>query len=214
MSVADRVAARGVTEVVHFTTSHGCLGTLYVKACLSRERLQDDEMVKYLFAANAKFRKDQEYLDYVSLSFEHINADFFAICSGSWHRDEPIFWCILAFDPTVLSNEGVIFTTANNMYTSVLRGEGEAGLDRLFADRVVRWSTTPVVERQPRTRDAYPTDPQAEALYPARAPTTHLRRIYVQNAGDQSEVIGFLKATVHPPVDVMVAPDKFGERPA
>lgn len=213
MSVTDIIAKRGIREVVHFTTSHGCLGTLYTKTLLSRARLQDDEMVRYLFAANAELRRDVAYLDHISLSIEHINTDFYRVSANKWHRNEPIFWCILAFDPVVLSHEGVVFTTTNNIYSSVQRGMGEAGLNHLFAERVVRWSTTPVVTRSLNTKASYPTCFQAEALYPKSLPTEHLQRIYVHTGADQSETIGFLKATFHPEIDVIVAPEKFQDRP-
>lgn len=213
MSVADIIEARGVTEVVHFTTSHGCLGTLYTGNLLSRARLQDDEMVRYLFAANAELRRDRDYLDHISLSLEHINAEFFRVSSGKWHRDEPIFWCILAFDPAVLAHDDVVFATTNNIYTSVIRGKGQAGLDRLFANPVVRWHGNTVV-RHNGMQSSHPTCFQAEALYPASLSTEHLQRIYVRNQADQSETIGFLKATFHRDVDVIVAPEKFGNRPA
>jgi len=214
LSVADAFAARGVGEVVHFTTSHGCLGALYARAVLSRARLQNDETVRYLFSANAKFRKDSAYLDYISLSLEHVNAEFYRTCAGSWHKHESIFWCVLAFDPVVLTHDGVVFATTNNIYSSVMRGTGDVGLGRLYADKVVRWATTPVVKRSAETRPAYPTCPQAEALYPGSLSTEYLRRIYVQTTAAQSEVVGFLKATFHSDVDVIVAPDKFEDRPA
>ncbi|MGE0758566.1 MAG: DarT ssDNA thymidine ADP-ribosyltransferase family protein [Pirellulaceae bacterium] len=213
MSVADVIAKRGIGEVVHFTTSHGCLGTLYTKTLLSRARLQDDEMVRYLFAANAELRRDVAYLDHVSLSLEHINTEFYRVSANKWHRNEPIFWCILAFDPVVLTHDGVVFATTNNIYSSVRRGMGEAGLSDLFADRVARWSTTPIVTRSSNTKASYPTCFQAEALYPGSLSTEHLQRIYVRTRADQSETIGFLKATFHPEIDVIVAPSKFEDRP-
>lgn len=212
MSVAETVAVRGISEVVHFTTNHGCLGTLYTQALQSRARLQNDEMVKYLFAANAELRRDIEYLDHISLSLEHINTSFYQISSGKWHREEPIFWCILAFDPVVLTHEGVVFASTNNIYTSVTRGVGTAGLSNLFSDCVVRWSNN-VVKRNHTTRLCYPTCYQAEALYPKSLSTDYLQRIYVNTHDDQSETIGFLKATFHRDVDVIVAPEKFGVRP-
>ena len=212
MSVAQIIAARDITEAVHFTTNHGCLGTLYTRNLLSRSRLQDDEMVRYLFAANAELRRDIEYLDYVSLSVQHINTEFFRISSGKWHREEPIFWCVLAFDPVVLTHEGVVFATTNNIYSSVLRATGQAGLERLFSGSVNRWPNN-IAFRVPDMRLSYPTCSQAEALYPAMISTEHLRRVYVHNLADQSEVAGFLKATFHREVDVVVEPSKFGSRP-
>jgi hypothetical protein len=197
---------------VHFTTSYGCLGTLYTKQLQSRQRLQDDELVQYLFAPNANLRKDTAYLDHVSLSIEHINSDFFNVSSNSWHRDEPIFWCILSFDPVILSHPNVEFATTNNIYTGVWRGIEEEGLGALYADRVTRWYGN-VVYRRAGMPSSFPTCPQAEALYPAAVSTDFLQKIYVTNESDQSEVVGFTKASFHNDVDVIVAPEKFGARP-
>lgn len=212
MSVANFIAERDVTEVVHFTTNHGCLGTLYTKTLLSRARLHDDEMVEYLFEPNAELRRDKDYLDHISLSLEHINDHFFNVSAGKWHREDSIFWCILAFDPSILEHEGVVFATTNNIYSSVRRALGEPGLRRLYADQVVRWNGN-TATRSAQTRLAYPTCAQAEALYPGSLSTEHLQRIYVRSVAEQSETVGFLKATFHRDIDVIVAPEKFGRRP-
>jgi hypothetical protein len=205
MTVIDIIAARQIDEAVHFTSSHGCLGTIYTKQLQSRQRLEGDPMVEYLFKPNARLRKDPEYLDYVSLSISHINTQFYSISSSSWHRGEPIFWCILSFDPIVLSHTGVWFATTNNIYSSVKRGVGATGLKALYADQVVLWRDS-IVRRFAGLSACHPTCPQAEALYPSAISTDHLRRIYVTTHTDQSEVIGFLKATFHRDVEVLVAP--------
>jgi hypothetical protein len=213
VSVADVVAARGISEVVHFTTNHGCLGALYTGNVLSRARLKDDEMVRYLFEPNAELRRDRDYLDFISLSIEHINEPFFNISANKWHRDDPIFWCVLGFDPVVLTHDGVVFATTNNIYSSVRRGVGEAALLRLFADRVPQYNAL-TAARTEGMRQSYPTCTQAEALYPGSLLTEHLQRIYVRTGAEQSETVGFLKATFHRDVDVVVAPEKFGKRPS
>lgn len=212
MSIIDFIHERQIPEIVHFTTNHGCLGTLFSGNLLSRARLLNDEMVRYLFEPNAELRRDTDYIDHISLSLGHMNDQFFNVSAEKWHRDEPIFWCILAFDPLALDHEGVVFSTTNNIYTGALRGAGEAGLQRLYADRVVRWTGNSVF-RSAQTRPAYPTCPQAEALYPGSLSTDHLQRIYVRTVTEQSETIGFLKATFHRDVDVIIAPEKFGGRP-
>jgi hypothetical protein len=170
-------------------------------------------MVRYLFEPNAELRRDFDYLDYISLSLEHINERFFSISADKWHRDDPIFWCILGFDPTVLAHEGVVFATTNNIYSSVRRGVGDAGLALLFADQVPQYNAL-AVSRTAGMRQSYPTCPQAEALYPVSLSTEHLQRIYVRTAAEQSETVGFLRATFHRDIDVVVAPEKFGRRSA
>lgn len=211
MTVMDSIAVRQIDEVVHFTSSHGCLGTLYTKQLQSRKRLEGDPMVEYLFKPNAALRKDPAYLDYVSLSISHINTQFYNTSSNAWHRDEPIFWCILSFNPIILSHISVEFATTNNIYSSVRRGLGAGGLEMLYADQIVRWFGN-TVRRSPALPACYPTCFQAEALYPSTVSTDHLQRIYVKTHTDQSEVVGFLKATFHRDVEVLVAPEKFGNR--
>jgi hypothetical protein len=168
-------------------------------------------MVEYLFRPNAAFRKDPGYTDHVSLSISHINTKFFRTSAESWHRDEPIFWCIMSFDPSIMSHPDVEFSTTNNIYTSVRRASGEPGFNALFDDRVTRWVGN-VAARPPGLPDRYPTCFQAEVLYPSAVSTDHLQRIYVRSQSEQSEVIGFLKATFHRDIEVLVAPEKFGDR--
>lgn len=209
--LGDLVSGRGIDEVVHFTISHGCLGTLLTGMCQSRARLQDDEMVKYLFSPNSALRKDIAYLDYVSLSLNHINARFYRTSAHSWHREKPIFWCILSFDPVILTHPNVEFATTNNMYTGVRRGVGVPGFEALFAPVVTQYKSV-MVRRGDGLHPRWTTCQQAEALYPGAVSTEYLRCIYVQTLQDQSEVIGFIKATVHRDIEVRIAPEKFGER--
>jgi hypothetical protein len=213
MTIQEVIKDRQIQEVVHFTTNHGCLGTIYTGQLQSRKRLSDDPMVKYLFSPNANLRKDVAYLDYVSLSISHLNHEFFRTSSQSWHRDEPIFWCILSFRPEILTHEGVVFSTTNNIYTGVNRRVGADGLAALFDPKIKRW-TGNSVSRGELLRSSYPTCFQAETLYPQFISTDYLQRIYVDNNADQSEVAGFLKATFHRDVDVEICPEKFGVRPA
>ena len=212
MSLQQALDNLNVSEIVHFTTNHGCLGTLYTKKLQSRYRLRHDPMVEYIFAPNAKLRKDASYIDFVNLSIEHINYDFFSVSSNSWHKAEPIFWCILVFSPTICCDDKVMFATTNNMYTSVERSPGLDGFRDLYKPLIIQWPGK-YVSRKKGIKASFPTCPQAEVLYPRAICTTHLRRIYVQTAADEFEIRGFLKATFHPDVDVIINPSKFGPRP-
>lgn len=212
MSLQDEITQRSTHEIVHFTTNHGCLGTLYTGKLQSRARLFDDPMVQYLFSPNTSLRKDVAYLDYVNLSVCHINKHLFDISAESWHRDKPIFWCIMGFYPAIILHDGVEFATTNNMYTGVERGRGQDGFTRLFDQSITQWDGK-TVHRRPALAQCYPTCAQAEVLYPGAVSTEHLERIYVRTANEQSEVVGFLKATFHRDVDVLIMPEKFGSRP-
>jgi hypothetical protein len=216
MSVRDSIDRREIDEVLHFTTNHGCLGTLYTNTLQSRQRLEGDPLVEYLFKPNVSIRKDAAFIDHVSLSIGWINSEFFSICAGSWHRAEDIFWVILSFDPSVLEADGVVFSTTNNIYSSVRRGDGEAGLEALYAPTITQYVKRGAVHAASRTitmPPSWPTCAHAEALYPGQIATSFLRRIYTRTDQDRYEVLAFLKATWHPPIDVVVDASRFEGRP-
>lgn len=211
MSIAGVVRRRGIVDVVHFTPSIAVLGILAARAALSRRGIFDEEILKYIARVNAERVLDPGYENTVHLSLTGINSSFFSAVER-WRPDER--WAVLAFDPRILSHEGVVFCTTNNAYPSVRRGQGEAGLEALFADRVLgRYGT-------PHTRRAgmplyLTTDEQAEVLYPGRLSTEHLRAIYVRDEEFADQVAAHFAVTNHPDVPIVVSPDRFelhGER--
>jgi ssDNA thymidine ADP-ribosyltransferase, DarT len=206
MSVKEVVSSRKIKEVLHFTTHGGLLGTLHARAVKSRKRLPADVNLEFIYRPNAVFRKDLDWLDFVNLSISRINVDFFN-SSCRWRREEDLWWCILAFDPEIMSKSGVYFTTTNNMYTGCLRGPGATGLSRLFAPTIERWAGN-IVRRNAALPDAWTTCVQAEVLYPGELPISYLRRVYVQREDDQDEVYAQLHmlGIEH---EVLIEPSKF-----
>jgi hypothetical protein len=204
--VAAVAASRGITRIMHFTTNSGLVGILASRAVKARERLPEEKYVEHVYKPNALFRRDPDHLDYVNLSIECINGRFFHICSTRWHRGEDRWWCILSFGSDILSHDGVLFTTTNNMYTAVQRAAGAAGLEALFAPRIhqyeERWVT-----REPSLDAKFPTCPQAEVLYPGQLNTQALQEIYVSRPEDGDVVAAQLNILPHPGVRITVAPD-------
>lgn len=209
MTVLDVVNRRGLKEVMHFTTNKGLAGMLFSGNLLSRARLDADAQLEYIFKPNAAFRKDKAWLDYVNLSISRVNSSFLGVSAGNWHRNEDIWWCILSYATDLLSDAGVYFTTTNNIYTGVLRGTNEEGLERLFSNRIVQW-TGRVVTRPGQFPDHFTTCEQAEVLYPMQVPLTYLRRIYVAKEEDLYEVHGQLNVFDSRGVEVIVSPEQFG----
>lgn len=209
MTIEEIIARRKITEVVHFTPHTGLLGSLHAKAVKSRQRLPSEVDLELIYKPNAQLRRDAEWLDYVNLSISRINADFF-LSSCRWHRAEDLWWCILAFDPVILTHPGVHFATTNNMYSGVCRAAGPAGLERLFSPYTTRWSGN-TVTRSPSLPDACTTCIQAEALYPSELSIQYLRRVYVIREDDQDEVHAQLHMLGIEGVDVTVMPSKFNE---
>jgi hypothetical protein len=204
MSILQVVNDRGISEILHFTTSKGLLGILYSREVLPRRRLPKNKLVEHVYMLNAAVRYDPEWTDYVNLSIARINARFFDIASKKWHGDKDLWWCVLSFSPVILTHDGVVFTTTNNAYSDVVeRSGGVAGLDAMFAERVTEWPGR-VIVRSSDFPDCYPTCRQAEVLYPGPLSTDFLKRVYVVNDLHQDIAYAQAEAIDHRKIEIAV----------
>ena len=204
-SVLIAAERRGIGQVVHFTTMSGAIGILASNAVKSRARLPEDEYLEYVYQPNAQFRKDPDWLDYINLSVERIN-DWMFQSSARWHMKENNPWVVLAFHPRILAHPGVVFTTTNNIYTTCRRAEGLDGFCRMFADSIRNYDGT-LYDRTNKLA-AWPTDRQAEVLYPGELSCDHLQRIDVQMEESLDTIHGIL-AGLNTTVRVNLAPGVF-----
>jgi hypothetical protein len=174
--------ARGITEVLHFTTDRGLLGIFACGAVRSRDRLETDKYIEHIYTPNCANRlKDVDWTDYVNLSISGVNGRMLGI-STNWHTNNDVWWAVLAFDITLLAHPGVCFTTTNNTYSScVRRCTGVHGLAALFEPSVPWGHHGSVHYRSSTTPSSFTTDPQAEVLYPAQVPINHLQKVYVRD---------------------------------
>jgi ssDNA thymidine ADP-ribosyltransferase, DarT len=209
MNISETVKSRKIESIVHFTTNHGSLGVLATRKLKARARLSEDALLKHIFQVNATDRsRDAAWHDYVNLSISKINANFFEVSAGAWHKESDFWWCILVFDPVILTHEGVKFTTTNNMYSGVSRAAGASGLEALFDPSIRRWHSSTVT--RPATFDqCLPTCPQAEVLYPGEISTDFLKAIYVQTDTSADELAGQFAAVAHRPVKIEIRPELF-----
>lgn len=195
----------GVENVVHFTTRKGAVGVLAARAVKSRSRLTEDEYLEHVYQPNANFRKDQSWLDYVNLSIERIN-DWMFEASTRWHAADGNPWVVLSFNPKILAHPGVVFTSTNNIYPQCKRAEGLAGFSQMFAERVVgRYDE---IHDRTGKRPSWPTDRQAEILYPGELSCDYLERIDVQMEEIVDSIRGMLSA-LSLSVPVRHAPEVF-----
>lgn len=114
----------------------------------------------------------------------------------------------MSFDPEILTHPGVYFATTNNMYTGVAHGAGAAGLESLFAPKVVRYSGS-IAARTAQIADNLTTCVQAEALYPGELSVKYLKRVYVETNEDQDEVYAQMHMIGVSGVDVIVDAARF-----
>ncbi|MBC3812752.1 DarT ssDNA thymidine ADP-ribosyltransferase family protein [Undibacterium aquatile] len=210
MTIDNIVRLREIEEILHFTTNTGILGILDTRLLKARNRLNVDARLEYIFTPNARVRnRDAAWLDHVNLSVSKINTSF-ATYSGNWHRDTNIWWCVLSFSPEILIHDGVVFTTTNNIYTSVKRGQGSDGFEAMFAQKIVQYNGKSI-ERDPNCPANHTTCEQAEILYPGELSTEFLRKIYVPNDDICDQIAGQLTAVNHRAIEIEIRESLFKE---
>jgi hypothetical protein len=189
-AVVDAVAARGIQEVLHFTTSRGLLGILARNELLARSHVDEEPQVALIKMLNCEYRRDGDWIDHVSMSIGMINQWMFRT-SSNWHGSDGIWWSVLAFDPAILGDPGVTFATTNNIYPAVRRAQGVVGFEAMFADPVAgRYGA--LSRRHDGMAPGTPTDPQAEVLYPRGIGLDKLTAIYVAEEERVEDVHGML----------------------
>lgn len=214
---------RGINEVVHFTTNKGLLGSLIRGLLLSRHRLPEEKLLKYIVFNNSEVRpehsnyfdKSENWIDFVNLSLSEINSRYFNVSTNKWHEGKAIFWVILSFDPIIMTHENVYFATTNNSYDYCERKKGVEGFDNLFIDEVKRKNSYYSIWKVKRlNRSSHlATCEQAEILYPEGVPLSYLRRIYVRTEEEYDIVGGWLAEFHAQDVEVCISPAKFEGRP-
>ncbi len=202
-SLGEAARRRGVRELVHYTTQKGIHGTIAAKAILSRAQLDKDEYLKHI-REPVWPRKDPSWVDHISLSVTSINDDLFFRSHGHFQH---LWWTVLSISTAILEGEGVVFTTTNNIFPKVRRGEGVPGFEAMFSDPVYGKHSS--VHTRAGVPDCQPTDRAAEVLYPQRISTENVQTVYVLDAEHKRTVLAWCEALDHPELCVEIRPDVF-----
>lgn len=218
MSIEQFTRDNEIKEVLHFTTERGLTGCASQKLVLSRKALDEEHYLSHIATpvsterkeAQETFNKDEDWLDYINMSISEINTHYFRSARNKFTCLER-WWCIMSFDPIILTHPGVYFTTTNNIYTGVARAAGLVGLQRLFNEVIKRWNGN-VINRNGRAKHL-PTCEQAEVLYPNPLDMSFLRCVYVQDPEQAASIHGTLVSLGFQDVDVILCPVKFSGVP-
>ncbi|HIF9097324.1 TPA: DarT ssDNA thymidine ADP-ribosyltransferase family protein [Photobacterium damselae] len=210
-TIREIVEDRKIREILHFSTNHGLVGMATLGAVISRDQLSTDSKSP-LFALspqNAKFRSDPDWLGYVNLSISRINSSFFEF-SKRWKRSPDDYWVILSFNPEILSHDGIVFSTTNNIYHgSCIRSSGLSGLENCFADVVTSKNYKNIVRPGAFPRH-WTTCQEAEVLYPKKLSLEFLQCIYVDDEETSDQVLTTIELLMgRSDFNVIINPDKF-----
>jgi hypothetical protein len=104
MSIADRARAIGVSEVLHYTSEKGVMGSIIVGAVLSRDEVENTEEVAYIYEGVWDRSRDIEWIGHISMSLTEVNVDLF---QRSRRNHPHWWWAIMSFPPEILDDEGV-----------------------------------------------------------------------------------------------------------
>ena len=186
MSAVEAARLREVTELVHYTTSPGIMGTLMTGRLLSRKRLEGNEEIAFVREAIWPTRLPK-WDDHISLSITRINKD---LHDRSRQHYPEHWWGILSFATSILDDEDVWFATCNNLWPSCERTQHAVGFEALFAD-TVEGKFQVDTERSAAMPANWPTDRSAEVLYPGEITLDHLQRIYVTDLAHRALIIAW-----------------------
>jgi hypothetical protein len=183
---------RDITDIVHFTTVTGAVGVLASGAVKSRRLLPTEQYLDHIYKPNAINRSgDAAWHGYVNLSVSVIN-DWMFDSSRRWHIQDGVSWVVLSFDPEILGDPGVVFTTTNNIYPACRRAEGLVGFGQMFEEVAAGRYGRP--HSRADLADSLTTDRQAEVLYPGELRLRRLQRIDVQVEEALDDIEGALGA--------------------
>lgn len=171
--VAARARDRGVTEIRHYTSERGVMGSIMRGRLLSRDRVEDDADLAFIFEGVWE-RRDPDWTDHISLSVSRINIDLY---QRSRRHFPDYWWAVMAFDVEVLDDSSVVFTTTNNVYDEVCRrAPGLDGFEDMFAERVP-WGYRGSVKLRPaRCPTTCRPTAQPRSCSPGRSPWTASKR--------------------------------------
>ena len=214
-SLTDALQRRGITEILHFTTSNGFIGTMATGGLLCHSTLPQEKRLAHILQINSRDRsRDAQWHDYVNLSVSRINGTFFSISSGRWHATKDVYWCILSFDASIVTHPGVLFVTTNNAYALAERAPDLDGFEALFAPKI-RQFPDKWIHRSRETPLHHTTCHQAEVLYPKVVDLAHLRRVYFPTddiADEAAAQLALCAPDLSARLELLVKPELFGGR--
>lgn len=204
--VAARARARGVSEIRHYTSERGVMGSIMRGRLLSRDRVEGDPDLAFIFEGVWE-RRDPEWVDHISMSVSQINVDLY---QSSRKRFPDYWWAVMAFDVAMLDAPDVVFTTTNNVYDDVCRrAPGIAGFEDMFADEVP-FGYHGSVKYRPASRAAHlTTDRAAEVLFPGEVTLDSMQALYVPGRQHKRMVDAWCEVYEHPELPVLIDPSPF-----
>lgn len=163
------IVARGITHLVHFTSTENLVNIFSEGKILSRQRLESKD-IKYQDTLDALDYHDSIRFDdkqYINLSVQHPNSFLFEVFKKKSSDTPYINWCVLLIDVSLIYKEDTLFsiTNAANSHNKPFINDTLQCFKKMFSPSVVvlRSYGEKIINRN-GLRACYPTDAQAEVL--------------------------------------------------
>lgn len=172
------ISENGITRLVHFTRLTNLKGIYKQKALLPVSKLPPT-----IAHPNDSVRLDSRK-DCVNLSVQRINKRLFDVYAHRFNRES---WCILEINPELMGKNGVMFAVSNAAGSFVRDcggiQRGIEGLKAMFSDRLTLEGKDgmPIIVGRENIPKNFPTDVQAEVLYPGAISIGDIYGIVVQS---------------------------------
>jgi hypothetical protein len=173
------LASRKITEVLHFTPHDGAFGILDRRSLLPNAEVKKEKRLEFVLRLNVEQRKDPKWAGHNSMSITVPNRQFLRY-SMNRHGTGITWWCIFAFESTILAHPDVVFTTGNNTWPNTIRKSGYEGLVGMFSDKVPG-SYDKTIHRPASCAANVPTTDHAEVLYKGKLSIEHMCRVYFKD---------------------------------
>jgi hypothetical protein len=207
MSVAAAALGRGITEVLHYTSEKGVMGSIIVDALLPRAQVETNEEVAFIYEGVWDRSRDMDWIGHTSMSVTKVNTDLFR--RSRWNHPQ-WWWAIMSFPVDILDDPDVVFTTTNNAYTETCqRSSGLDGFTAMFAEAVPWGYFDTVARRGPGFPLALPTHNAAEILYPDALPLSQLSALYLPDPTNLSLIRTWCEIYGRDPLNIVVRPNLF-----
>lgn len=188
--LARRLSELGISRVTHFTSTRNLPRIFGAGQVLSTGTLLATGAT---FDATDAERFDG-HLGHICCNLEYPNFYYFAKATRKQNAINYSDWAVLLLDPTVATQDGVLFAPGN-----AAKGSGAdlrpsvAGLDSMYAPSVYGFA------RAVNHRSASPTDVQAEVLIPGPIEMSAVLGIVVPDASSLKREVGRLEQIGHDP---------------
>ncbi len=185
----NEIGSRGITQLVHFTSTENLINIYKEGRILSRQKLEAAELTYQDTLDALDYHDDIRYDDkrYINLSVQHPNSFLFEVFKTKKRGIPYINWCVLLLDTDIILRSETLFSVTNaaNARNKPYINGAISTFRNMFAPTLlVQTSRNEKVFTRNGLKDCYPTDAQAEVLAKDKIDVGLIKNVCFRNIED------------------------------